>query len=64
MSQTGFTSRGNILTYIWNLILKVWYWFFPKKYKTVKPSGTVSMISNQSQGIEPVFKTHYIRDIK
>lgn len=40
--------------------LKIWRWFFPRKF-SIKPTGVTSLAIGTSYGIEPVVSEKYFR---
>jgi len=43
------------------ILIKIWRYFFPKKYNTVKPSSSHSLVNGTTSGIEPVRINYYSR---
>lgn len=52
-----------IVYQIWKLVKAIWHWFFPKKPRSVKPTGTASILSKTPSGIHPVHEQRYFRKI-
>lgn len=47
-----------------NFFIRIWRFFFPKKIRSIKPTGTCSLITNSSGGIHPVHSPKYFRSMK
>ena len=43
---------------------RFWYWMFPKKFISIKPTGTVSAMSGTTSGIHAPHSETYQRKIK